>query len=128
MICMSAPDKTFQKAVNAFNQRDVVEAERLFRKVLRSDPHHVAALNLLTVILMGTGRFAKAEPVSAKAVSLSPRSDATYYNFGLILKQLNKPTDALQQFNKALKLNPVVAETWNNRGTVLTISNNIPTR
>jgi protein O-GlcNAc transferase len=115
---MSAPDKTFQKAVNAFNQRDVVEAERLFRKLLRSDPHHVAALNLLTVILVGAGRFAEAEPVSAKAVSLSPSSDAAHYNFGLILKQLNKSTDALQQFNKALKLNPAVAETWNNRGTV----------
>ncbi len=118
MIRMSAPDKTFQKAVSAFNQRNVAEAERLFRTVLRREPNHVATLNLLTVILMGTGRFAEAEPVSAKASSLSPGSDVAYYNFGLILKRLNKPTEALQQFNKALNLNPAVAETWNNRGTV----------
>jgi protein O-GlcNAc transferase len=90
----------------------------LFKKVLRTEPNHIAALNLLTVILMGTGRFAEAEPVSAKAISLSPGSDAAYYNFGLILKRLNKPTQALQQFNKALNLNPAVPETWNNRGTV----------
>jgi predicted O-linked N-acetylglucosamine transferase (SPINDLY family) len=115
---MSAPEKMFQKAVGALNQRDFGEAERLFREVLRSQPNHVASLNLLTVVLMGTGRFAEAEPVSAKAISLSPGSDAAYYNFGLILKRLNKTTQALQQFNKAVNLNPAIAETWNNRGTV----------
>jgi len=115
---MSAPETLFQKAVSALNQRDVAEAERLFKKVLQSGPNHVAALNLLTVLLMSTGRFAEAEPVIAKAISLSPESDAAYYNFGLILKRLNKPTQALQQFNKALSLNSTVPETWNNRGTV----------
>jgi protein O-GlcNAc transferase len=98
---MSASETLFQNAVSALNQRDVAEAERLFKKVLQSKPNHVAALNLLTVLLMSTGRFAEAEPVIAKAISLSPESDVAYYNFGLILKRLNKPTQALQQFNKA---------------------------
>jgi protein O-GlcNAc transferase len=113
---MTASEKIFQKALSAINQRDLTEAEGLFRKVLRSDPLNVAALNLLTVILISTGRFAEAEPVSARAILLSPGSDAAYYNFGLILKQLKKPAQALQQFNKALSLNPAVAETCNNRG------------
>ena len=108
---MSAPETLFQNAVSALNQRDVAEAERLFKKVLQSKPNHVAALNLLTVLLMSTGRFAEAEPVIAKAISLSPESDAAYYNFGLILKRLNKPTQTLQQFNKALSLNSTVPET-----------------
>jgi protein O-GlcNAc transferase len=115
---MSAPEKTFQQAISALNQRDLVEAERLFKDVLRSEPNHVAALNLLTVVLMSTERFAEAESVITKAISLSPGSDASYYNFGLISKRLNKPTQALQQFNKALRLNPAVSETWNNRGTI----------
>ena len=91
---MDAPEKIFQKAVSALNQGDVAEAERLFKKVLQSKPNHIAALNLLTVLLMRTGRFAEAEPVIAKAISLGPESDAAYYNFGLILKRLNKPTQA----------------------------------
>ncbi len=115
---MSAPDKIFQKAVLALNKKDFAEAERLFRNVLLSEPRHVPALNLLTVILMAAGRFAEAEPIIAKAVSLNPDSDAACYNFGLVLKRLNKPTEALQQFSKALSLNPSIAETWNNRGTV----------
>ena len=97
---MSAPETLFQKAVSALNQRNVDEAERWFKKVLQSEPNHVGALNLLTVLLMSTGRFAEAEPVIAKAISLSPESDVAYYNFGLILKRLNKPTQALQQFNR----------------------------
>ena|SRR5215469_9428274 len=97
---MSTPENIFQKALSALNQRDFAEAERLFRKVLRGQPDHVATLNLLTVVLMGTGRFAEAEPFIAKAISINPESDAAYYNFGLILKRLNKPGEALQQFNK----------------------------
>jgi protein O-GlcNAc transferase len=115
---MNAPEKIFQKAVSALNQGDFADAERLFKKVLRGEPNNVAALNLLTVVLMSTGRFAEAEPVVAKAILLSPGSDAAYYNSGLILKRLNKPRQALQQFSKALSLNPAVSETWNNRGTV----------
>jgi protein O-GlcNAc transferase len=95
---------------------------------LRSQPNHVASLNLLTVVLMGTGRYAEAEPVSAKASALSPGSDVANYNSGLILKQLNKPSEGLQQFNKALELNPAIAETWNNRGPSLMISNDMLTR
>ena len=33
---MSAPETLFQNAVSALNQRDVAEAERLFKKVLQS--------------------------------------------------------------------------------------------
>src|SRR3974390_344158 len=108
---MSEPKKIFQRAVGALNQGEFGEAERLFRRILRSQPDHIESLNLLTVVLMGTGRFAEAEPLSAKPISLNPGSDVAYYNFGLILKQLNKPAPALQQFNKALNLNPAVAET-----------------
>ena len=36
---MSAPEALFQKAVSALNQRDVAEAERLFKKVLQSKPN-----------------------------------------------------------------------------------------
>jgi protein O-GlcNAc transferase len=115
---MSASKTTFQQAISSFNQRDFVEAERSFKEVLRNEPNHVAALNLLTVVLMSTERFAEAERVIARAISLGHGSEASYYNFGLILKSLNKSTQALQQFNKALRLNPAVPETWNNRGTI----------
>ena len=111
-------DHTFQQAIAALNARQLAEAERLFRRLLRSQPRHAGALNLLTIVLMNAGRFPEAETFIAKAVALGGASDVSHYNYGLILKQLNRPADALRQFNQAAAINPTVAETFNNRGTV----------
>jgi protein O-GlcNAc transferase len=115
---MSAANTTFQKAVGALNQRNLAEAERLFKEVLRSEPAHAPALNLLTAVLMSTERFAEAEPFITRAISLGRNSDVSHYNYGIILKRLNRPAEALQQFNKALDLNSAAPETWNNRATI----------
>ena len=34
------------------------------------------------------------------------------------MKSLNRPVEALECFSQALLINPTVAETWNNRGTI----------
>ena len=77
---MSAPDKLFQDALAALNSRNLFEAERLFTKFLKRQPKHVGALNLLTVVLMGLERFAEAEPLISKAVSLNSGSEVSFYN------------------------------------------------
>ena len=118
MSGMSSAEKTFQDALGALNGRNFADAERLFHRVLKQEPAHIGALNLLTVVLMSTGRFTDAEGFIAKAVRLNPGSDVSFYNYGLIAKQLGKPALALEQFGNALRLNPNVPETWNNRGTV----------
>lgn len=111
-------NELFDSALAALKHGDLALAEELFRRVIQATPSHVAALNLLVVTLMSMERFAEAEPLIAKAISLSPNSDVSFYNFGLICKRLNKPQEAVDQFTKALSLNPAVAETWNNRGAV----------
>ncbi|WP_426440661.1 tetratricopeptide repeat protein [Bradyrhizobium genosp. P] len=110
--------KVFRDALAAFHGKDLVRAERLFSRVLKVDPANVAALNLITIVLMTMERFAEAERHVEKATSLNPNSDVSFYNYGLICKRLNKPKRALEQFNKALALNSSVAETWNSRGAV----------
>jgi tetratricopeptide (TPR) repeat protein len=115
---MDASQGTFHEALSALNNRDLAAAERLFRTVLAARPDHVAALNLLTTVLMATERFEQAEGFIARAVTLEQNSDVSFYNYGLILKHLKKPEQALEQFTKALRLNAKVADTWNNRGTV----------
>jgi protein O-GlcNAc transferase len=118
-MSMTSPDELLKKALDAFNGRNIVEAERLFRALLSVHPDHVGGLNLLTVLLMSVERFAEAEQFIARAVALNQNSDVSFYNYGLISMKLSKPEQAIAQFEKALKLNPRVADTWNNRGTVL---------
>jgi protein O-GlcNAc transferase len=117
-VLMSNLQKLFNEAMFALNNRNYGDAEKLFRKILREDKKHVPTLNLLTVILMSMGRFSEAEEFISLAVKLNQSSDASFYNYGLILKHLNKPQRALEQFNKALELKRGVAETWNSRGTI----------
>jgi protein O-GlcNAc transferase len=113
---MSSAEKAFRDAYGAFNIQKYDDAERLFKKFLKSQPGHVGALNLLTIVLMRMGRFAEAEGFIARAVKLNQGSDVSFYNYGIILKALNKPQRALEQFSNALRLNSKQAETWNYRG------------
>ena len=114
---MDRVTKSFNEALAALNNRDFTRAEERFRKVIQADPSHVPALNLLTVVLMGLGRFADAERFIARAVALNRKSDVSFYNYGVISKEFGKHQQAHEQFSEALKLNPNVPETWNNRGT-----------
>jgi protein O-GlcNAc transferase len=119
VISLPCADQTFQQAIAAFNARQLADAERLFRQVIDSQPNHAGALNFLTVVLMNGGRFSEAETFISRAVAFGGASDISHYNYGLLLKQLNRPADALRQFSQALVINPAVSETFNNRGTVL---------
>jgi protein O-GlcNAc transferase len=115
---MSSIEKSFNAALTALQERRFVDAEQLFKRCIQTQPTHVAALNLLTVVLMSLERFAEAEQFISRAVGLNRKSDASFYNYGIILKRLSKPKQALEQFSNALQLNPRASETWNSRGTV----------
>jgi len=115
---MTDTHRPFNEALAALNAKNLVAAEALFRKVLKADSKHIPALNLITVVLMSQGRFSEAEDFIERATRLNRASDVSFYNYGLISKHLNKPQQALEQFSKAIAINPNVAETWNNRGTV----------
>src|SRR5277367_3018269 len=99
---MSSAEKIFQDAFGAFNLQKYEDADRLFRKFLKSHPSHVGALNLLTIVLIRMKRFAEAEPLIARAVKLDQSSDVAFYNYGIILKTLNKPQQSVEQFTSAL--------------------------
>jgi tetratricopeptide (TPR) repeat protein len=108
----------FGRAIESFRAGRLEDAERRFAEVLRHDPKHVAALNLLGLLLTHLRRYPEAEPIFQSALAINSNSDATFYNFGIVLKALRRPGEALERFSQALAINPAVAETWNNRGTV----------
>jgi protein O-GlcNAc transferase len=112
-------DDLFRRACASFNTGNLEDAERLYKKILRAQPKHPGALNLLGVLLTRTDRNEEAERYIRSALDINVRSDATQYNYGIVLKKLKRLPEALKAFNTALALNADVADTWNNRGTVL---------
>ena len=101
---MSNVEKQFHGAIKAMNGGKLDEAERLFKTILRTQPNHVATLNLLTAVLMSMERHAEAETFISKAVRLNAGSDVSYYNYGLISKKLGKSRHALEQFSTVLRI------------------------
>jgi len=110
-------NRDFQSALAALRARKLDDALRLFGAVLRSEPKHRGAVNLMGVALMQLGRFTEAESYFHRALQYHPLSDVTLYNYGFALRAMNRPAEALQRFSEALKVNAGVAETWNRRGT-----------
>lgn len=108
----------FRRGLSAFQAGQLKDAERLFKAALRTDPKHVAALNLLGAVLTQLGGFAEAETYFRRALEQQPQSEVTLYNYGLVLKALKRPAEALECFTRALAVNSAVAETWSNRGAV----------
>ena len=88
-------DEDFRRAVSALQAGDMRDAEARFKKVLSKHPLHPGALNLLAVVLTQLGRFEEAERTVKLALKESAGSDATFYNYGIILKSLRRPEEAL---------------------------------
>jgi predicted O-linked N-acetylglucosamine transferase (SPINDLY family) len=112
-------EETFGRAMTSFRAGNLNDAEQNFKEMLRQDPHHLAALNLLGIVLTHVRKYEEAEPYFKTALQVNPKSDATLYNYGIVLKALNRPYEALERFSEALAINSTIAATWNNRGTVL---------
>jgi len=112
-------DGNFKEAIASFQAGRLNDAERCFKQVLRDQPKHVAALNLLSVLLTHLKRYGEAERYAKSALEVSSSSEATLYNYGIILKALKRPIEALERFNEALAINAANADTWNNCGAVL---------
>src|SRR5580700_2510270 len=107
---LSGTDKTLRRAVSAMQSGQAEAAEHLFKQALHSMPNHLGALNLLGLFLTSRGRFDEAERYIRRALKAGPASDATLYNYGVILKALKRPSEALERFSQALQINGSVAE------------------
>src|SRR5262245_12619241 len=115
---MTGQDEVYSRAIASLNTGNFVAAEQLFRRVLKQQPRHLGALNLLTISLMALDRHDEAEEFIRSAVRINQSSDVSFYNYGIILKKLGRPKEAVEKFSLALNLKSNVSETWNNRGTV----------
>jgi protein O-GlcNAc transferase len=112
-------NRDFHSALSALQVGNLGDAVRWSEAVLRVEPKHFGALNVMGLVLSQLGRFAEAETYYRRALQRQPPSDGTLYNYGIVLKLLNRPAEALQRFSEAISINPSVAEIWNHRGTTL---------
>jgi predicted O-linked N-acetylglucosamine transferase (SPINDLY family) len=95
------------------------QAEQLYRQILQTDPHHVAALHLLGVIAYQVGRHDQAVDYISRALRLQPDYAEAHSNLGNALKAQGRLSEAVTSFQQALRLKPDYADAHSNLGNTL---------
>jgi tetratricopeptide (TPR) repeat protein len=107
------------EAIRHHEAGSLKKAEKLYKTVLKANPNHAGALNLLGVLNYQAGRHGKAVQLLEKSVSISPNDAYAQFNLGNVYKYRGKLADAERAFRKAVKLNPNDAGARANLGIVL---------
>jgi protein O-GlcNAc transferase len=97
-------DTLLQNAMRAYQAGNLGEAARLYNEVLRSNPAHAGALQMLGFLHFQREEFAQAEQVMARVLAIEPKSPDALYNRGCALQALGRDKDAAECFEKALAL------------------------
>ena len=64
-------EESFRQAIASFQAGKLIDAEGHFKNVLRDQPDHIPALNLLSVLLTRLARYSEAEPYIALAAKVA---------------------------------------------------------
>ncbi|HEY4077757.1 MAG TPA: tetratricopeptide repeat-containing glycosyltransferase family protein [Rhizomicrobium sp.] len=109
----------FDQALGFHQHGQLVDAERLYLRVLQAAPDSFEALHMLGVVRAQQNRNAEALELIGAALQLRPRDPLTLTNYGNALAALERQQEALASHDAALAGAPDYADAWNNRGNAL---------
>src|SRR5579871_2823228 len=97
----------------------LIEAERLYRQVLQSEPNNPDALHLLGLIANQKGHYEVAVEFIKRAIEHHGTAADFHYNLGGAYFNLGQLSEAAACFRQTLVLNPNCALALNNLGSTL---------
>ncbi len=116
---VSTHQQQFLAAVAAHRRGEFEKAETGYRAVLRAQPKHFDAMQLLGALLHARGRNREAGTLLRRAVAINPNFAAAHNNLGNVVHALGQPQESLAHFDRAIALDPGFADAFNNRANVL---------
>lgn len=112
-------ENMLRRALQLHRSGHLGDAASLYRDVLRQQPNNVDALNLLAVILSGSGFHAEAAIFLQQAIRTDPNFFVLHVNLGNALQALGRIDEAIAAFGRADALSPDNAQILNNLGSAL---------
>ena len=100
------PDEMFDRAHSAEQTGDIVEAERLYRLLMKSDPTDASAPFNLGTMLRAAARTVEAEAALRAATRANPAFAEAWYNLGDLLDDQGRSEAAIECLRKSLLVAP----------------------
>jgi protein O-GlcNAc transferase len=96
----------YERGLSALQAGNLNEAERLLQAVIRAEPKHVAAFNLLGVVFGRLGRNVEALTSYDRALALAPNSIESWYGRGMTLLAIGRLEEAIGSFDRVIVAKP----------------------
>lgn len=113
------PLEAFKQAEALAQQGRVVEAEQIYRQLLRAFPNEVAVLFNLALLVKSRGDLNEAEALLWRAVDWQPKSAALLNVLGVVLASRGKAEEAEAIYLRAIAIDAGDAELRYNLGILL---------
>jgi len=106
-------------AVQHYRKGHSHRAESICQQILKTDPNHPEALNLLAVISSSKNKHEIALELVAKVISIKPDYAEAHNNLGTFMRKMERLDEAIISYKKAIELAPDFAVAHNNLGSAL---------
>ena len=106
------------QAVACQSHGQLAQAEALYREVLKRQPLHADALNMLGTLAAVAGRLQQAAELMEQAVVVAPHNAEALNNLGVTYRSLQRLDEAAGCFERAVAVKPAYLDAWNNLGLV----------
>lgn len=111
--------EAFRKASKYHQAGNLVEAERLYRRILEKQPKNIDVLTNLGVLCKNRGHIDEAIDFYKRALGVDREYVPALNNIGNAFVQIGSLDEAVDAFCKALSVYPDYSEGWNNLGLAL---------
>ena len=119
---MKKLNEEIQLILDAYNDRDLLKAEKNAKNLILKNPKAVFLYNLMGLILASQNKFDEAIGYYEKGIKIDPSFALIYNNLGLLHRNLNTGESIKKAeyfYKKSISLNQNIAEPYNNLGNLL---------
>ncbi|MFA6012760.1 MAG: tetratricopeptide repeat protein [Desulfobacteraceae bacterium] len=109
----------FETAYGYHVKGNYPKAEETYKQIIRMEPRHSNALNLLGTICLERGEYDNALDLIRKAVKAYPMGAMFHNNLGNVFRKMGMVQDAEKAYREALRVAPDNVAANNNLGIVL---------
>ena len=106
--------KLLSEAIELHKKGNILEAEKIYNDILRSDPQNIQVIDLLANIKLTTKDFQTAYTLYHKILELDSDNKDALFNIAISAKNLGHLAEAIDSYKKVIELYPDTEEAYYN--------------